>query len=800
MPPGRKSKLARLSQMKWDEIRTRVGQELHKRIDFARHRAGRQPAVPAIGLSPSTQPEFFFTSGQAEERATVLRTHMPAAALDILHQADDVRRHHFNLLGYEDLDYGPEIDWHLDRVHGKRAPIDAWFTISFLDFAAVGDHKITWELNRHQHLVTLAKAWLLSGDEKYVREIFAQWDSWVKANPYPLGINWGSSLEVAFRSLSWIWADQLLAGAPGHADFRAELLPLLALHGRYIERYLSTYFSPNTHLIGEAAALFFLGTLYPQIATASRWKKTGWQVLIEEAQRQVRPDGVYFEQSLYYHVYALDFFLHARLLASKNGFRIPPEYDATLTRMLAVVQALSQAGPPEGFGDDDGGRVFDPRRNRTEHMTDPLAIGALLCGGDLSDARLTEEAIWLFGQKAVDDLTVRDVHPAPASIAFPDGGIYVLSDPGLADSQTFAQQIVVDAGPQGIGHSGHGHADALSIRLSMNGRRWLVDAGSGVYISADPADRNAFRQTGAHNTLRVEGVGQAETESAFSWTAIPEIRLQNWTAGKSFAYFAASHDGYTRLSDPVTHSRYIAKISGGPALVRDVVLGHEEHDLELMWHFAPDLEARRSADQILTTSPVGSDQAAQPHLDFIVPEENSWAFEITTSLISPAYGKFEKAPVVRAHTRVCLPAETATLLRTGSGSVQDARLVSMRHDTVQAYELVEERANHGFCFALDKRPWSFGPWFSDAEFLYCRIVAEKLAHLVVVGGTYVAWQGRELLRAPGPSSFFEWRKQDQLLHAAPAPFSMSNLFYQLTGSAIVPMESSTISSTYAEKP
>ena len=31
------------------------------------------------------------------------------------------------------------------------------------------------------------------------------------------------------------------------------------------------------------------------------------------------------------------------------------------------------------------------------------------------------------------------------------------------------------------------------------------------------------------------------------------------------------------------------------------------------------------------------------------------------------------------------------------------RLVSMRHDAVQVYELVEHGANHGFCFALDKR-------------------------------------------------------------------------------------------------
>src|SRR5208282_6768920 len=110
-----------------------------------------------------------------------------------------------------------------------------------------------------------AKAGLLSGDHKYARELTAQWRSWIKANPYPLGINWGSTLEVAFRSLSWIWVDHLLAGAEEYEGLRAELAPALAFHGRYIERYLSTYFSPNTHLLGEAVALFSLGALYPQM-------------------------------------------------------------------------------------------------------------------------------------------------------------------------------------------------------------------------------------------------------------------------------------------------------------------------------------------------------------------------------------------------------------------------------------------------------------------------------------------------------------------------------------------------------
>src|SRR5258708_11960856 len=154
--------------MSWEEIRTRAGQEPHKQIDLARHRLGRPPAAVRIQRSLSNRPEFFFPNGEAQDRAALLRQHLPNEALEILHQADDVRRHHFRLLGYDTVDYGPEIDWHLDRVHEKRAPLDPWFKIPFLDFAVVGDHKITWELNRHQHLITLAKAWLLSNDEKYI--------------------------------------------------------------------------------------------------------------------------------------------------------------------------------------------------------------------------------------------------------------------------------------------------------------------------------------------------------------------------------------------------------------------------------------------------------------------------------------------------------------------------------------------------------------------------------------------------------------------------------------------------------
>ena len=196
------------------------------------------------------------------------------------------------MLGFEGLDYGPQIDWHLDLIHQKRGPNKPAFRVKYLDFAEVGDSKITWELNRHQHLVTLAKAYRLTGDARFARKIVAQWKSWHASNPYPMGMNWASSLEVAFRSLSWIWVYFLMQdSAEMTAELRTEWVKAMALSGRHIATYLSTYFSPNTHLLGEAVALFFLGTLFPGLPKARRWKERGWAIVLDAAKKQVRQDG-----------------------------------------------------------------------------------------------------------------------------------------------------------------------------------------------------------------------------------------------------------------------------------------------------------------------------------------------------------------------------------------------------------------------------------------------------------------------------------------------------------------------------
>ncbi|MGH9764761.1 MAG: heparinase II/III family protein, partial [Blastocatellia bacterium] len=101
------------------------------------------------------------------------------------------------------MDFGYPINWRLEPTSGKETPLTHWSRIDYLDPSVAGDKKITWELNRHSHFITLGQAYVMTGDEAYAQAFVGQASSWMDQNPPNLGINWSSSLELAFRSISW---------------------------------------------------------------------------------------------------------------------------------------------------------------------------------------------------------------------------------------------------------------------------------------------------------------------------------------------------------------------------------------------------------------------------------------------------------------------------------------------------------------------------------------------------------------------------------------------------------------------
>lgn len=748
MPSNRSwSKIVqRATMMSWDELVTRARQEMAKRTDLILSLMGTRFVEEPDGSSPDRCGHFFFEQADTPSILDFLRRRLPDVVGEIVHQAERICRHRFDLLGYRDVDYGSKIDWHLDAVHGKRAPQCASYKVPYLDFNQVGDAKITWELNRHQHLVTLAKAYRLTGRPQFALELFQQWYDWQQQNPYLIGINWASSLEVAFRSLSWLWISHLLQDCPIlPAGFMSDVKRALMLNGRHIARFLSTYFSPNTHVLGESVALFFIGTLYPGSAAAQQWQREGWQIVLQEAQRQVRPDGMHFEHSTYYHTYAVDFFLHARALASLNGIPIPAAFDRTIEEMLDVICCLSSSGPLPRLGDDDGGRVFDPRRNRLKHMLDPLAPGAVLFNREdfkTAASHLTEEAIWLFGVEAARQLEdLPNDRRTPTSFALEPSGIHV-----MASSEPAAQQLVINAGPSEPGRQGHRHADALSVQLAVNGHAVLIDPGTFAYVGGD-GERDQFRGTAGHNSVQVDGLSQGEPDGPFGWRDLRRADVNRWVMGSTFDFFEGKHNGYGRLPDPVEHRRYIFYLKPHFWLVRDVLSGADVHQVGVHWHFSEGyLTPERDGVTFLSDNQIA--------VGLIFGSNHAWSHEVCKRWYSPEYGRKELAPFLSSSTKALLPVELATLLVPMSTTaarlgVLEPLVSESREVSLRAYRYAPSgTTEHLFVFATSPGGWNLGPWSSDARFLFCTPGdGGRLDSFVLCDGSYLALSGRRVLFA-----------------------------------------------------
>ena len=513
----------------------------------------------AANLAALLKPEEFRGSSTTtlplpEPGEAVARLKDSAFAAAAVAVAEGSLRREFRLLGYS-VQTGREIRWRKDYVHGPETGLSYFRRVPYLDAARCGDHKVIWELNRHQHLVAAAQAYLFTRREEFLDDIWIQLESWMEQNPPGRGVNWTSALEIAFRALSWLWIDHMV-GRQAPERFRERWLTALFQHGRHLQRNLSVYFSPNTHLQGEALALHALGIFFD----VELWRRTGSKVLHSCMQTHIRDDGSHFEQSSYYHLYAVDMFLlHAQLAP------VSEEYKQRLKQALGFLWSLSSSGEMPLLGDDDGGRLFHPYGARSSFARATLATGACMFGdtpwhGDPHD--LEDQAAWWAGTKNPAAET-----PAVISWFYPDAGIAILNQRDL--------QAVVDTRAFGFGGAGHSHAHALHFTLRRGNEQILIDPGTYTYVG-EPAARDLFRGTRMHNTAVVDGLDQATPDGPFRWRDLPVTSVRHYSGDPWRLEAQCEYRG-------ARHTRRMALVNG-ILFVLDSFGGAGHHRVEQMWH------------------------------------------------------------------------------------------------------------------------------------------------------------------------------------------------------------------------
>src|SRR5690242_12592598 len=579
-------KLLKLKNASLHELRVRAVQQIsafsERRGWSSLIKLPSDESFSSLMSDSQSKPNFFASFQSPENTANKFKTRWPESARKLIEKADRIVAGKFDLLGFKDLSFGDPIDWHFEPVSRKRIPLRHWSKLDYLDVEIAGDKKIIWELNRHQYFQTLGQAYLLTADERYARVFVAHLEAWMDANPPKLGINWASSLEVAFRSMSWLWAFHFFKSSPSLSpETFNRAWKFLYLSARHLESYLSTYFSPNTHLTGEALGLFYIGTMLPEFKEAKRWQELGSRILVEQLPIHVQSDGVYFEQSSYYHRYTTDFYLHFLLLARANQLALPPQVEEALVLLLDHLMYLTR---PDGttplFGDDDGGRLAMLDVRDANDFRGTLATGALAFNrGDYKfvagDA--AEELLWLTGADGLDQFdSIVATRPSQTSVAFNEGGYFVMRDGWTRDSN----YLLFDCGPHGALNCGHAHADALAIDVAATGRTVLVDPGTYTYTGCKE-DRDWFRSSQAHNTVTLDEVSSSIPAGPFSWETKATARLRKWISNEQFDYVSGEVSGER---DGV-HERSILFLKGNYWIVRDKISSTNEHRGDLWFHF-----------------------------------------------------------------------------------------------------------------------------------------------------------------------------------------------------------------------
>lgn len=532
---------------------------------------------------------FFLHAGDRDRYADAFRLRYPTEVADVSASADAALRHEFDLLGSGPKALGPKLPWLDDFKSGRHYPPQYCRDIQYMELDRPTDVKVPWELSRCQHFTFLGQAYWLTGDERYAAEYRAEIEDWIASNPFAYSVNWACPMDVALRAINWIWGFHFMGRSAACRDsgFRRSLIRSLFMHGEFVARHLERGDVNGNHYLSDAAGLVFLGLFFAHTRDGRRWLQMGRTIVFEEMPLQVSSDGVDFEQSTSYQRLVLELFMTSYLLLERAGEQVPVPQAERLERMLEFVAAYTK---PNGLapliGDADDGRVQKLGHQRLNDHRYLLSTGAVRFGrADLRQAAgsFWSESFWLLGPDAADRFDAMPVADVPRSVAFADGGFYVLRNP--------SSHVVVDCGEVGMrGRGGHGHNDITSFELFLDGANVISDCGAYLY-TASREWRNAFRSTAFHNVAQV---GDEELNRFIGPDALWQLHYDahpleaRFVSSGQGGYFRCAHDGYMRLSPPVTSSREFYLDPRQPRfVVRDRLTCAQPRQVTWRFHFDP---------------------------------------------------------------------------------------------------------------------------------------------------------------------------------------------------------------------
>ena len=495
------------------------------------------------------------------------------------------------------VDIFKDIDWHLDVSTGKHFPKSFSHKIDIRS-DKFGSAKHVWEVNRLQFLLHIAWLYKTTGQRKYLDLYCHHLGMWRDANPYLVGVNWYSNIEVNLRLIGWFFGWQLLdidglrKKDPIIEEFVAAAWTSLILdHVEYSYRHPSLCSSANNHLVSEYAGLFVAACSWdiPHRNARRSYAKKG---LEREILMQNTPEGVNREEAAEYIQFIDDFFLIAAVVGRRAGIEFSPAYNERLHRMADYMNAiLDEKFNYPMYGDGDDGFVLRPDGGGHFNNFKSLLVSFATYFEDSSFKRAglvwDEKNEILFGKDGRQKFEALPAAPVirDGNKFFVESGHFIFKKADAPAGEN-SREIYMhfDAAPLGyLSIAAHGHADALSFILHVDGNPVIVDPGTFTYHTHKDM-RTYFVSTLAHNTVCVNGRNQAEQAGPTLW--LKHYRVTVISSDESRGIIEATHDGYK--SEGVSHTRRVEfNRDMDEIVITDTLRCDRKAALEIPFHLHP---------------------------------------------------------------------------------------------------------------------------------------------------------------------------------------------------------------------
>lgn len=423
------------------------------------------------------------------------------------------------------------------------------------------DPEWAWLLNRHAFFFILAKDWERTKSDAYA-ELVSQWVSdWVIQNPAPSRLSFSSAwraLEAARRMTdSWPQVFEQWRQTPAFsAEARLLMLCSIPDHARVLRDHGS--FWGGNHLVTEKTALAKLALVWPEFQEAGAWFAYAADKISEELLAQTYPDGSYKELTNHYQKIVL---LNAQaflVLLEHSGQS--EKYDKVKERITEMWRYFAGVALPPGYGPLNNA---SDREHNMGLLAGPDGVTPLVSG-------ITREEL----------LEVYNEPPRTRLFAWA-GQAVMRSRTGRDGLWAF-----FDMGPYGTAHQ---HEDRLHLSVAVNGIEVLTDGGRYTY---QPGKwRDYFKGPRSHNVVLLGGSHSTQGPLAAKNAPLPifEQAGLGWDYFSANAFFAA--DGKSGRGK-AEWRRSVLHLHDYGWVVVDDLISYGPREVETLWHFSPETEAR----------------------------------------------------------------------------------------------------------------------------------------------------------------------------------------------------------------